>query len=507
MNTQNKKEKALEARPPIIVIMGHIDHGKSALLDYIRKTSIVDTEAGGITQHLSAYEVDHTTKDDTTKRITFLDTPGHEAFEKMRARGANAADIAILIVSAEDGVKTQTKEALAAIRTAGIPFIVAINKIDLPNADVNRTKQDLAENEILVEGYGGDVPCVAISAKTGEGISELLDMMLLVAEVEELHGDTEKAAQGVVIESSLNPKTGISATLIIIDGSIAKGMWVTAEESISPVRLIANFKGEHVDEAHFSSPIRITGWNTLPAAGAEFHTWNTKKEAEKHIATWREGKTTEKATVSAKEKDMLCIPIIIKTDVAGTLEAVEREVRKLDKESIRFKVINKGAGNISENDLKLLSGAKNAIIVGFNVKADTAAKSLAEKFGVTIQNFTIIYKLSEWLEAEMVKRAPRVVVDETTGTAKIIKVFSSTKTKQVVGGKVTNGLLPQRSEVKILRRDNVIGSGKVVELQAHKVKTDKVEEGNEFGAMIESSLEIAPGDVIEAYVRVEKKSL
>jgi len=507
MNIHNNKNTASLARPPIIVIMGHIDHGKSKLLDYIRKTSDVETEAGGITQHLSAYEVDHKTKDGAIKRITFLDTPGHEAFTKMRSRGVTTADIAILVVSAEDGVKTQTREALAAIKSAEIPFIVAINKVDLPNADVNRTKQDLAENEVFVEGYGGDVPCVAISAKTGKGIDELLDMMLLVAEIEELQGDPGKSARGVVIESSIDPKSGISATLVIMDGHLKKGMWISAEESISPVRVILNFKGEHIGEARFSSPVRIIGWNTLPPAGATFHAWKTKKDAEKDAKEWHERKSDNTGIASSEDKNITLIPIIIKTDVAGTLEAVEKEVRRLDKENIQFKIIHKGAGNISENDIKLLSGAVNPIVAGFNVKVDASARTLAEKFGVIIELFAIIYKLSEWLEAEMTKRAPRMVIDETAGMAKILKVFSSAKTKQVIGGKVTEGILSQRSEVKIIRRGNVIGKGKIVELQTHKVKTDKVDEGNEFGAMIESSLEIAAGDVIEAFASVEKQSL
>ena len=273
-------------RPPIVVIMGHIDHGKSSLLDYIRKTNIVEGEAGGITQHLSAYEVTHhldqTRKDAlASNRITFLDTPGHEAFSKMRARGAGVADIAILVVSAEDGVKEQTKEALRSIKEAGIPYIIAINKIDKPNANIERTKQNLAENEIYLEGFGGDVPFVPISAKLGTGIPDLLDMMLLVAEMENLTGDTFLPAEGIVVESNIDTKRGTSATLIITNGTLKKGMFILAEESMSPVRAIENFLGKQVSEATFSSPVQITGFDALPSVGSTFRAYANKKDAER----------------------------------------------------------------------------------------------------------------------------------------------------------------------------------------------------------------------------------
>lgn len=496
-------------RPPIVVIMGHIDHGKSSLLDYIRKTNVVEGEAGGITQHLSAYEVEHKAKDlIAANRITFLDTPGHEAFSKMRARGAGVADIAILVVSAEDGVKEQTKEALRSIKEAGIPYIVAINKIDKPNANIERTKQNLAENEVYLEGFGGDVPFVPISAKIGTGVPDLLDMMLLVAEMENLTGDTSLPAEGIVVESNIDTKRGTSATLIITNGTLKKGMFILAEESMSPVRAIENFLGKQVAEATFSSPIQITGFDALPAVGSTFRAYSNKKDAEKVQLELREAKSKEKVKEVLRTiplaNDALVVPIVLKSDVAGTLEAIEKELAMIERERIVIKIIAKGVGTIGENDAKLASGSDSAIIIGFHTKVERGAQDIAERFGITIKTFDIIYKLSEWLNEELDRRTPKVMGEQVVGTAKILKTFSATKHKQVIGGKVTSGLLEVGAQVKIMRRDTEIGRGKIEGLQAQKLATKKVEEGNECGMMIDAKIEIAGGDVLEAFVMNEK---
>ena len=495
-------------RPPIVVIMGHIDHGKSSLLDYIRKSNVVAGEAGGITQHLSAYEVNHPAKEGVANRITFLDTPGHQAFSKMRSRGAGVADIAILVVSAEDGVKEQTKEALKAIKEAGIPYIVAINKIDKPNANIERTKQNLAENEIYLEGFGGDVPFVPISAKVGTGVPDLLDMLLLVAEMENLTGDTTVLARGVVVESHVVPSRGISATLIITNGTLKKSSFIVAEESMTPVRSIENFLGKQVPEATFSSPIQITGFDSLPPVGAAFRAYATKKEAETAQATLREARTKkgvqEVVRTTPLAENALIIPVIIKTDVAGTLEAIEKELGKIEHERIAIKVIAKGVGAIGENDAKLASGSENAIILGFHTKVERSAVDIAERFGVTIKTFDIIYELSEWLEKELAARTPKVLGEEIVGTLRVIKVFSAMKHKQVIGGKVATGALELGAQVKIMRRETEIGRGKVIELQQQKIATKRVEEGNECGLMVEAKIEIAPSDILEAFVMNEK---
>lgn len=491
-------------RPPIVVIMGHIDHGKSSLLDYIRKTDVVAGEAGGITQHLSAYEVSHEVKAGSANRITFLDTPGHQAFSKMRSRGADVADIAILVVSAEDGVKEQTKEALRAIKEAGIPYIVAINKIDKPNANIERTKQNLAENEIYLEGFGGDVPFVPISAKVGTGVSDLLDMLILVAEMENLTGDTSLPARGVVVESHIVPARGISATIIITNGTLKKGTFIVAEKSMAPVRTVENFLGKQVPEASFSSPVRITGFDLLPPVGAAFRTYATKKEAESAQTVMRETGKTASIKTSPRTiplaSDALIVPVVIKSDVAGTLEAVEKELGKLEREHIAIKVIAKGVGTIGENDAKLASGSENGIILGFHTKVDRNAADHAERFGITIKTFDVIYELVEWMEKELDRRTPKVMKEEIIGALKVLKTFSTTKHKQVIGGKVITGTLELGAQVKIMRRESEIGRGKVVELQQQKIATKKVAEDNECGLMIEAKIEIASGDVLEAFV-------
>ena len=506
----SKAAGTMSQRPPVIAVMGHIDHGKSSLLDYIRKTNIIAKEAGGITQHVSAYEVIHE-KEGVQHTITFLDTPGHEAFQALRMRGVQIADIAILVVSAEDGVKPQTLHALSCIKEAGIPYIVAINKIDLPNANIDRTKQSLAEHEIFIEGYGGDVPAVAISAKTGAGIPELLDITLLVAELEELTGDAHVPAEGVVLESNLDPKKGITATLIIQNGTVSQGMYVAAGESISPIRIMENFLGKPIKTATFSSPIRVIGWSTLPSVGSRFKTFETKKEAEAFALSIKEAHAeaakikAAKTTSHAHGNEPVIIPIILRADMGGSLEAVVDKITQLKNDQVEFTIIQSGIGAISESDIKLALGNPASIVVGFHTKADARAVNLAERSGITIELFDIIYKLLERLETLLNDRKPHIAVEESTGKARVAKVFSVVKDKQVIGGKVETGLMSVGSTVKILRRDTEIGTGKIRGLQRFKEKASEVEEGTEFGAMIEAKIELAPGDRLESVRIVEKQ--
>ena len=490
-------------RPPVVVVMGHIDHGKSTLLDYIRKTNIVDKEAGGITQHISAYEVIHRDEKGQDKKITFLDTPGHEAFSKMRTRGAEIADIAILVVSAEDSVKPQTVEALQTIRDSGLPYVVAINKIDKPGANAEKTKMDLAEKEVYLEGYGGDVAYAEISAKTGQGVDNLLSLILIVAELNEFTGDLNKPATGYVLESNLDPKRGISATLIIKDGTIKKGAFIVVGHAISGTRIFENFLGKPIDEASFSSPIRITGWDKSPTIGTMFETFEKKSEAEEKVETSKENKK-ENAKERTLSSEVKLIPIIIKTDAFGSLEAVEKELLKISQENIGFKIISKGAGNINESDVRTASSDKNALIVGFNVKIDRNAVDMNREINIPIETFDTIYKLIEWLEKEVEIRRPRIEVSEITGKAKILKLFSRTKEKQVVGGKVYEGKIISSGQVKIIRRESKIGTGQISELQLNKSRVREVEATNDCGMMIESKIDIAPGDVIEAFIMISK---
>ena len=494
----------LTERPPIVVIMGHIDHGKSTLLDYIRKSNVVATEAGGITQHISAYEVEHKNEKGEMKRITFLDTPGHEAFKGMRARGARVADIAILVVSAEDGVKAQTLEAHKSIKQAGISYVVVINKIDKPNANVDRTKQMLAENEIYVEGYGGDVPWVAISAKTGQGVPELLDVLLLVAELEELTGDLSKPAEGVIIESRMDPKKGVAASLVITDGTLEKGMFVVAEESVAPVRMMENFLGKSIDRASFSSPIRITGWSVNPKVGSLVSSFKNKKDAESACRSAASHPVSTK-TEDVSEEGVVTIPLIVKTDVAGTLEAIEGELGKLTHERVKLKIIQRGVGSIGEGDIKVALGTEGILVVGFHTKMDALAQDLASRNNLPVHLFDVIYKLTEWVQEQINERAPHIEVVEPTGSLKVLRLFSQQKERQVIGGRVESGRITQGAKFKIMRRDAEIGEGKTIELQAQKIKTSEVTEGNECGLQVESKFTIAERDILVPYTIVKKQ--
>jgi len=507
MQEKRQKENKI-TRPPVVVIMGHIDHGKSTLLDYIRKTNVTENEAGGITQNISAYEVIHKDEEGKDKKITFLDTPGHAAFSKMRERGALIADIAILIVSAEDGVKPQTVEAWKTIVETKIPSIVAINKIDKPNANIEKTKNELAENEVYLENYGGKIPYVEISAKTGTGVDNLLSLILILSEMENFTGNTEEDASGFVIEADLDSKRGIQATLLIKNGTIKKGMTVVVEDSTTSTRIIQDFKGKMIENASFSSPIRLCGFDKLPRVGAPFKTFKNKKDALEYMECFKGKEIKNTNTKSSDETGKKLIHILLKADVSGSLEAIEKEIAKIKcqgkVENAEFKIITKGVGPISESDIKNISDGENAIIIGFNVKADKSAEEIAKKRNISISFFDIIYKMTEWLEEEMEKRRPRVETVETTGRAKIIRAFSRTKERQIIGGKVIEGQMLLNGTVKIMRREFEIGRGKIVNLEKSKVKTSTVEEGLEFGMMLESKIEVASGDVIELFSIAQK---
>jgi translation initiation factor IF-2 len=495
------KENSIVTRPPVVVIMGHVDHGKSTLLDYIRNTNIVDTEAGGITQHIRAYEITHKDENGLDRKISFIDTPGHAAFSKMRKRGANIADIAILIVSAEDGVKPQTVEAWKTIEEAKIPVIVAINKIDKPGANIEKAKMELSEHGVYLENYGGNIPFVEISAKAGTNIPELLSLITIVADLEDFKGDKNKEASGFIIEANLDQKRGIEAVMIIKNGTLKKGMWVLAHDSHCPVRILEDFKGKVINEASFSSPIRLVGFDKMPKVGSEFTAFDKKSDM---IKFEQEIGEVEKHTKENENNgDKKLIPIVLKADTSGSIEAIEKEIEKLEVENAKFKLIQKGEGNIGEKDIKNAIADENAIVLGFNVKADNNALALAERMNINIMTFDIIYKMTEWLEVELENRRPKVTTTEVTGSAKILKVFSKTKERQVLGGKVITGEI-HSGQVRIMRRDAEIGRGKIINLEKDKTKTSVVEEGREFGMMIESKIEIATNDIIETFKVVEK---
>ncbi len=497
--TNKTQENEKTERPPIITVMGHVDHGKSTLLDFIRKTNTVDKEAGGITQHMGAYEVAHETAKGEKKKITFIDTPGHEAFTKIRSRGAEVADIIILVVAADDGVNKQTLEALKIIQDSKTPFVVAINKIDKPNADVEKTKLDLASNNVYLEGYGGDVPNVLISAKTGEGINDLLDILLLMAEMGEFTKEDNKKGEGYIMESSLDSKRGGSATLIIRDGTLKKGDFVVIDSEITPVRTIENYVGKKIESEIASSPVRMIGFGKIPAVGSSFFSASNKKEAEKMA----ECQSIQKCGIKCREdlgNAKLILPVIIKADFQGTVEAIEKELLKLENEDVKIRIIGCGVGNITENDINSANSSDHPLIIGFNVKIDKDTAEMGQKLENPPMIFNIIYEINKVIEEEIKKRIPKQEIEKTLGQAKILKNFSRQKDKQVVGGTVLSGSIILGKKIKIIRQKNEIGKGEITELQQNKLKTKEVSEGNQFGVTISSRIAISEGDTIEAFI-------
>lgn len=493
------KEKITTTRPPVVAVMGHIDHGKSTLLDYIRKTNVVGAEAGGITQHLSAYEIS-VPYQGATRSITFIDTPGHAAFSGMRERGAVVADIAILVVSADDGVKAQTIEALKTIRGTGIPMIVAINKIDKGGINIEKVKQMLSEQEIMVEGYGGTVPWVGISALKGTGVEDLIDTILLVSDLEGIKGDRNSEIAGIVIEAHLDTKRGVAGTIIIKNGVLKKGQFVVAGNAMTTTRIMENFLSKNIDEAPLGTSVRIVGFDKAPEVGTPIVVFDKKRDAEKYIEDLKAVTNVGNQNI---DQGMKVVPIIIKTDVFGTTEAIESEVKKIKIEGLHVKIINKGVGSINEGDIRIAQGDRDVIILGFNTDLDARAKSLNESVNVNIQKFDIIYKLTEWLAEELEKRRPRKETEEIIGTAKVLKTFNKTKERQVLGVRVESGSISVGARVNIIRRDFPIAIGNVVEIQQAKQKVREVTDG-ECGVMIECKNDIAGGDILQAFVMVTR---
>lgn len=478
--------------------MGHIDHGKSSLLDYIRKANVTAGEAGGITQHVSAYEAHHI-HEGVERSITFLDTPGHEAFRTLRSRGAAAADIAILVIAADEGVKPQTMEAHAAIMESGIPYVVAFTKMDKNGADITRAQGSVLEHGIYLEGLGGDVPYAPVSSKSGEGVPELLDLVLLTADLAELTADVSLPASGFVLESSQDPKRGISATLIIKNGTLSTGSFVVAGSAMTPVRFIENFQGARIPTAGPSQPVRIAGWDRLPAAGTPFALVATKKEAEKLAAE------TVKAKPAAEESfgDKAVFPIIVKADVTGSIEAIKHELQKVTHERAAIRIVGEGIGAVSENDVKQ-AAAGGATIIAFTVGTESIARDLAERMNVSIESFQIIYDLNDRITELLTARAPRVTVEEVTGEAKILKMFNATGNKKVLGANLLSGTIKVGDSVKLSRRGIELGYGKVVNLQQARADVKEIKTEGEFGAQIETKEDIAQGDTITPFALVTK---
>ncbi len=488
---------ALTPRPPIVAVMGHIDHGKSSLLDFIRKANVTAGEAGGITQHVSAYEAVHE-HEGKERQITFLDTPGHEAFRALRTRGATAADVAILVVAADEGVKPQTLEALSAIQEAKVPFVVAFTKMDKNGADVEKAKISLLEAGVYLEGLGGDIAFTPVSSKSGEGVPELLDLVLLTADLAELTADPDAEASGFILESTQDPKRGNSATLIVKNGTLQTGSYVVAGKASAPVRFIENFLGKRIPQGNPSSPVVISGFSELPPAGTPFETAKGRKEAEALVATAKE---LEGAKLREKHEAVdgeTVLPLVIKADVTGSIEAIKHELAKITHEHASIRIIETGVGAVSEGDVKTAQ-VGGGMVIAFSVGTDSNARESADRAGIPIETFTIIYELKERVEEVLKERAPIVDKEEILGEAKVLKVFSETGKVKTLGARHVSGTIALDAQVKIVRRDEELGRGKIVNLQQARVDVNEVKAEGEFGLQIEAKCEIAGGDMLIAF--------
>ena len=503
------KEEDLVKRPPIVTIMGHVDHGKTTLLDYIRNTHVVDKEFGGITQHIGAYQTKY--KDEL---ITFIDTPGHAAFTEMRARGASVTDIVIIIVAADDGVKPQTKEAVDHALSAKVPIIVAVNKIDKPDANIDRVLTEMAEIGITPESWGGDIPFINISAHTGEGIDLLLETILTIAEVGELKANPNRYAVGAVIESRLDKNVGGIASFLIQNGTLRIGDPIVVGTSYAKVRTMKNDRGESVVEAGPSTPVEITGLTENPSAGDKFMAFETESEAKsvaekrKDAAKMNAGKDKKVslddlfASVDAGNKE---INVVLKADVRGSEEAVKNALEKIKEQDVSVKVIRSGIGAITESDV-VLASASNAIIIGFNVVASSNAKDIAKDNNIDIRLYTIIYKLVEDIEAAINGMLDPEYEEKILGEAEIRRIFKFSKVGNIAGSYITSGIVKNGALARVIRDGVVIANDeKIASLQREKDTVKEVKKGFECGITLEKFNDFKEGDTIEAYEMTEVK--
>ena len=505
-------EKNSQSRPPIVVILGHVDHGKTSILDFIRKSKVAEKESGGITQHIGAYTVEHSVKDPSdptgqvNRQITFIDTPGHEAFSAMRSRGAKVADIAILVVAAEEGVKPQTKEAIEVILRQNLPLIVAINKMDKPNALPDKVKKELANNNVLVESMGGEVPSILTSTKTGIGMEELLEMILLIAEMNNFQGDKSAPASGVIIESRMDQQRGVTATLLIKDGTLTNKDIVAAESTYGQIKTMENFLGQPLKEAGPSTPVLISGFGEVPPVGETWQAMNSIDEARAKVAIKgpQEKQKREPAEILNVAEGQRVFNFIIKADVFGSLEAIREVIKSVPQEEVLLRILKAEVGDIGENDLKLAESAK-AKVYGFRVKCPANIQELADRRGVKIALSPIIYELIQAIRHDASRLLMPEVVRQKLGQLKILEIFKVDGQKQIIGGKVTSGKIERNALADILRGKEFIGTGRIAQLQQNKKDTPEVGKDRECGIMLESKDLVDKGDILDVYKEEKKK--
>lgn len=501
---QEDSEEDLELRPPIVTVMGHVDHGKTSLLDAIRKTKVTDKEAGGITQHIGASEVYI-----NGKKVVFLDTPGHEAFTQMRLRGAQVTDIAILVVAADDGIMPQTIEAISHAKAANIPIIVAINKIDKPTANIEKVRQELSNNGLLVEDWGGDVIDVPVSAKKGENLDKLLEMVLLVAEMEELKANPNRPAVGTVIESNLDKGRGPVATVIVSNGTLKVGDPVIAGTAYGKIRALVNDKGQRVKKATPSTPVEILGLNEVPMAGDQFVVMPSEKAArtigEKRRIKQRDEqmKATSKITLEdlfdkMQEGEVKELDIVLKADVQGSLEAIRQSIEKISNEQVQLRVIHSGVGAVADSDI-MLASASNAIVIGFNVRPTSSAIAMAEREQVDMRTYRIIYELIEDIEKAMKGMLDPEYKEVVIGQAEVRETFKVSGVGTIAGSYVTEGKVTRSSKARLVRNGIVIYDGEVASIRRFKDDVKEVARGYECGITLANFNDIKEQDIIEAY--------
>jgi translation initiation factor IF-2 len=506
-----KKEIKIETqkRPPVVVVLGHVDHGKSSLLEAIKDFKITSKESGGITQHIGAYEVQE--KD---KKITFIDTPGHEAFSAMRARGTEVADIALLVVDAAQSVQPQTKEAIMAIKRAEIPMIVVLNKIDLPNANPEKIKRELMTADVLVESMGGTIPSVEVSAKEKTGINELLEMILLVADMHELKSETDVPVEGLIIESYMAAKKGPVATAIVKKGILKPKDIVATDLALAKVKSIKNFQGAELKEAFPSQPVIILGFEKVPAVGEKFKHYKTVEDAQAKLKK-EEAKRELGSTVIEADPNKKLVNIILKGDVFGSLEAIEGMLKNLPQDKVIVRILKSEVGDINESDAKLAEMSK-AIIIGFRVKISPSVLQLLKNDidkKVRIKTFDIIYELIQDVRFGMEKSLEAEITRKDVGKLKTLVVFWGEKNRQIVGGKITEGEFKKGLKLEIFRDDpstgsgqvKKVGSGRIINLQRDKKDIDLLRKGDEAGILFEGNIKIEKGDIVQAFVEERKK--
>ena len=510
-----KKEKEsgenLQPRPPVVTILGHVDHGKTTLLDTIRKTNVVAKESGGITQHIKAYQVKK-----KGKVITFVDTPGHQAFSAMRERGVSIADIAVLVVAADDGVRPQTKEVIEYLLTKKIPTIVAINKIDKPEANIQRVKQELSENGILLEDWGGQILSAEISAKKNIGIDELLENILLLMEVEDFRTDNKRSALGIVLESHLDPQKGPVATVLVKTGTLKEGQDILAGAAFGRVRRIEDFTGKKLTEAGPSTPVSLIGLNTTSNANDILQVASSKSAAKIKSGEASQFRSqsekagqlnVQKIYKNIADEKIKKLNIVLKADVQGSLEAIQQILGEIKSDEVAIDYISIGVGNITESDVRLAQSS-GAAVFGFSVEITPVAKRMAESGGVEIKAYKIIYELVDEIKKRLVDMLPPDIERIEYGKLKVLAIFKTGKKDMIVGGKVSKGKVSKGNLIEVLRNDQIIGRGKLANLQQNKVNTDEVKEGMECGITFEGDTKIKEGDALVFYKEeVKKKTL